>query len=214
MDTDLLAAFGRLDGPRAEGTFEVKTRSLPIHRQKDAPKAKARAMRRKLIRPENAEAILDAMPRTEGDRLHVITGGEFIFGDLVAMLCQRRRPAEVALSTLSMSNRNVESLLTALETREIGRLFLLVSHYFAKTNTEIFVHLENAVSDHFRLAIARTQAKVSLFDFGTEKLVIEASANLRSSDNIEQISAFADADLWAWHREWIIELIEKPETNK
>ena len=211
MDTDIFAAFGRLSNPTKEGAFAVKTKLLPIHRLKDAMKAQARAQRKKLIRPENAEQIIAALPNEEGDRLHCITGGEFVFGDLVAIICQRERVKRLAISTLSMSARNVQSLVTAVEIGEIAELTVLVSHYFSSTNAEIFVKLQEAAENtkSIKLGIARTHAKVSLFDFGTRKLIIEASANLRSSDNVEQISAFCDEELFNFHLEWIEDLISK-----
>ena len=61
-----------------------------------------------------------------------------------------------------------------------------------------------AIGRKWKIAKARNHAKVALFDCG---LVIETSANLRSSDNIEQITAVHDVELYDFHREWIAKLI-------
>ena len=82
---------------------------------------------------------------------------------------------------------------------------------FEKTNVGIFQHLTKAAADHpaLTIATARTPAKVALFQFGkNDRLTIETSANLRSSQNIEQITAIADPALYAFHRQWLDELFQ------
>jgi len=114
-----------------------------------------------------------------------------------------------------MSMQNINSLIENLERNEVEELELLVSHYFVNSNEKERVKIKGAQErighDRMRLGAARAHTKVTLYEFGDgQKLVIESSANLRSSDNIEQISLFADAELFDFHAEWIGKLMTKP----
>lgn len=55
--------------------------------------------------------------------------------------------------------------------------------------------------------VSRSHAKViALPTASGDHFVIEGSANLRSSDNTEQMVIFNDAEKLAWHRQWMAQL--------
>ncbi len=210
MPTDLNSAFAKLSAPRVTG-FETRPRISAAKRAFDAMNARARARRRKLVKPENAAFIMDALPQEPDDILHALTPGSFIFCDLLIAIAKARKPRALYLSTLSMSTRNIDALAALITEKNCGTIGILTSNYFSKTNKEIFAHLEKrtAETEGMRIGVARTHAKVSAFDFGDAgHLTIETSANLRSSDNIEQVSIFADPESFEFHREWICELLK------
>ncbi len=205
MKDDMAAAFAKLTAPRAEG-FAIKRRILPAKRAFDAKNARDRSRRRALVKPENALAILDALPAKEGERMHAVTPGDFVFCDLLTAICRKLKPEALYLSTLSMSKKNADAICAEVAAGQPPRAMLLLSNYFAGTNGEIFDHLKRRAEQTPGVTVGtlRTHAKVALFDCGAAgKLIIETSANLRSSDNVEQISAFMDADLFEFHRGWI-----------
>ena len=221
MTLDIFAAFkpGATDGQPGGGAFEIPTQSFKV----DANKARQRAIRKKMIQPRNAEPLLAELLQmeNEGDRLHAVMGGNFVFGDLLAMLAQKKPVRLMTISTLSMSAKNCESLVECLKREEIQILHLLVSHYFVNSNPrerEILQAARKAMGEErCFLGVARTHTKICLAEFldDEKKLVIEASANLRSSDNIEQMSCFLDSDLYEFHRTWITKLmIEKKERSR
>jgi hypothetical protein len=142
---------------------------------------------------------------------HAITPGDFIFNDLITAVCRTRKPLALHIATLSMSKANVDSLTAELRAENVGSIAILISNFFEKTNVAIFEHLTKAAADHpaFTVAVERTHAKVALFQFGkSDRLTIETSANLRSSQNIEQITAIADPRLYDFHRQWLDELFQ------
>ena len=207
---DLFASFK----PASAASTECPAGTFPLENQMhatDKAKAKLRAMRKKFIHARNCEPIISTLPEEEGDQLHCIVGGNFIFGDLIAMICQRTPCKKVWAATLSMSLKNIESLVSCIEQREIESLELLVSHFFVNGNPVEREKLQNAREnlgvERLRLGVARNHAKVTLIDQGTRKLVILSSANYRSSDNIEDIAIHCDSDLYEFHRAWIEKLI-------
>lgn len=195
-------AFAKLRAPAAS-PFEVQPSSV-TRRTFDVLNARARAARKALVKPQNAaDLVAQVADLREGDRLHAITPGHYIFGDLLMQLADHHRPEVMHVVTLSLSTANVEALAARLDAGVIGELRFLVSNYFASTNKEIHAALSAAAearAERWKLAIVRTHAKIALL---APALVIETSANLRSSQNIEQITAVADRELYEFHRAWM-----------
>ena len=204
LTTEIEDSFARLNTPRT-GLFEVAPKHI-VRKVYDALNARKRAARKRLIKPENAgELCGEVFKLRPSDRLHAITPGNFVFCELVIQLCTEASPKTLTLATLSLSMGNVDALKTAIDDGRIGSLNFLISDYFANVNKPIMAHMEqSAIGRKWRIGRARNHAKIALFDCG---LVIETSANLRSSDNIEQITAMHDGELYCFHREWISKLI-------
>ena len=206
LNTDLAGAFARLSAPRA-GAFAIVPRMMASKRAFNAINARDRARRRAMVKPENCRDILTSLPTEPGDTLHAAVPGNFIFGSLITAIAQQRHTQVMHLATLSLSKRNADDLAALVTEGAVGRIVMLLSTYFEKTNTAIFEHLKHRAAEvgSITIATARTHAKVALFDFGDGHLSIETSANLRSSDNSEQLSAFADPTLYTFHRQWLDE---------
>ena len=210
LDVDIAGALSRLSQPRS-GAFALTTRTLQAKRGFDRQNARQRAIRQKYVRPENAHAIAELMPMDADGVLHAIVPGDFIFCDLLTTVCRTRKPLSLHIATLSMSKGNVDALTAELTAGNVGSIAILISNFFEKTNVGIFEHLTKAAADHpaFTVATERTHAKVALFQFGkSDRLTIETSANLRSSQNLEQITAIADPALYDFHRQWLDELFQ------
>ena len=212
---DLAAAFASLGKASAHG-FQTRLRINAAKRAFDAINARNRARRRAMVKPENAASILDKLPMPCDRALHVITPGNFIFCDLITAIAGKFPTRRLLISTLSFSKKNADALCRLIANGKVGSIGMLTSNYFAKTNAEILAHFEQgaAKTGKIQIGIARTHAKVTVFEFMDEKrLTIETSANLRSSDNIEQVSLFADVPTFNFHAEWIEQVInENPKT--
>lgn len=181
-----------------------------VQRKKDAMKARDKSRARKLIKPENARAAVDLFnPGMEA--MHCITCGDFVMCDLLVELISKfGRPEELIFSTLSMSEKNAASLAKILKTHQVP-FTLLLSHYFKNSNGKIFTAIENLLINQFpelmTVKIYRSHAKVFLLDYGDLKISIESSANLRSSNNIEQFTIYTDPDLFHFHKGWITQVM-------
>lgn len=188
MPDPLRAAFAALKNPETEiraRRFPVASRGIVLKKLGDLKRSDARAVK-KLIRPENADVILADFPAEDGDMLHAITCGDFVFCDFILRLIEREgTPRAMTATTLSLSLKNVEKLAAGDILRAIEALMIPIPT--------------------FRLTIGRSHAKVTLLDYPDRAYVIESSANLRSSRNIEQITAKRCRDLHDFHLTWIEE---------
>lgn len=209
-DEDLetaLARLGKSDSGSRSAVFPVPGR-LHTQRRKDLIKAASRRTAQKFIRPENAAVVADEMPEEEGDSTHGIIPGDFVFCDLLTQIIKVHGcPRRIDLTTLSLSEANVQVLHGILQLPEQPILTLLASVYFWATNQEIARAVKTRIAPHprCRVATGRQHTKIMLLDYATRAWVIEGSANLRSSNCVEQITILASRELLEFHRGWIEE---------
>jgi hypothetical protein len=201
----LAEAFDKLRAPRP-AAFDVVPARI-VRRVFDVVNARRRAARKALVRPENAaELVRQIADLDEGDRLHAVLSGDFILCHAVTQLAEIMKPETVTLATLSLSRQNVDALAAALDLGHIGRINFLISEYFAATNRQIMQHMEQAAQNRrWRIGTKRSHAKIATFSAG--HIVIESSGNLRSSQSVEQLSAFSDRELHDFHTGWITDLM-------
>jgi hypothetical protein len=212
LNTDLAAALAELDQvPRPGATqFALPANLLHVRLAKARDRADRRGVRR-LIRPENAAGVLAALPSHPDDRTHCILRGDFVLCDLIPAICAQVGPlGHVRIATLGLSTANAQQLVSLVESGRIHRLTIVASHYFAQVDRTTTFAEVNALLDRIgtRLIIGRNHAKVILLPPAAAgsfalPLILEGSANLRSSDNLEQLAIFADSDLHDFHAAWI-----------
>lgn len=208
------AAFLNRESDVRSRHFPVATRGMTAVRRFNAAKRRDGKAGRSLIRPENADQVIDQLPGSSEETLHCLVCGDFVFCDLITrMVARLGAPAKMTLATLSLSTRNLDSLVAMMKAAPELRLDMLLSHYFQSTSKEIFIALEKLLiepfADRFTVTIGRSHAKIALFDYGieaaVEPIIIETSANLRSSANLEQLTVFRGRELADFHAGWISE---------
>lgn len=136
----------------------------------------------------------------KNSRYYAFLDGSFIFGDFIeAYLVSNNIKAKVTLSTLSMSQENVDSFANLLNKGYISELNIIVSDYFFSHERNLLIRYMFEVLDidnMFQLAVCRTHTKITLIEYEDKKIVISGSANLRTSDNIEQIQIEENEELY------------------
>lgn len=207
LDTDVAAAAAGLDAPPRQPQFVIDSNRFLSRAAKDRLKQSRRGIKA-LIRPENAECVLPHLPE-QGDHLHAILRGDFVLADLIPVIIAHRGAlTALHIATLGLSTANAE-MLTRLKAQSLAPSITIVcSHYFQQVDkTTVFREVSARLDGKARLIVTRNHAKViCLPTVAGENFVIEGSANLRSSDNLEQITIFNDAELLAWHVAWMEQL--------
>ena len=146
------------------------------------------------IKYANAEKLADDIGEIpDGFRAFCLLDGKFIFGDFLEALIVRNNWSceELTISTLSMSQDNVDSLRNLIVGGFLKSLNLIVSHYyFANERGGLMPYLYEKLDegDVLQVAVASVHTKVAMIRTTCgKKITIHGSANLRSSSNIEQI---------------------------
>ena len=145
------------------------------------------------------EIIID-----KNSRYYTFIDGSFITGDFIeAFLVGHQKRAKITLSTLSMSLENVDSFANLINAGYISELNIIVSDYFfshERNNLIRYMYEVLDINDVFQLSVCRTHTKITLLEYEDKKVVISGSANLRSSDNLEQISIEENEDLYNFNK--------------
>lgn len=205
LDTDLEKALSSLDTHRPGPQFALPQNVF--RKVKAADKVNRNGIK-KLIRPENSAQILAHLPADETERLHALLRGDFVLFELIpTIIAARGRVDHLRIATLGMTAANAVGLANLLAAGLVHRLTLVVSHYFQQVDkTTLYAEVCAALAPHgVAPIVSRNHAKVILLPFidSPDRLTIEGSANLRSSDNVEQIVVFNSAATHDFHAEWI-----------
>jgi hypothetical protein len=150
-----------------------------------------------------------------GSRSHVILSGNFIMGDLIEAIFVTKviHTKNLSVSTLSMSQNNVDSFKNLFDGGYIDSLDLVLSDYFFSHERNNLVRYALKKLDHndaFQIGIAGSHTKICLFESdGGKKFVIHGSANLRSSGCTEQISIEENPELYDFHKEYHNKIINE-----
>ena len=146
---------------------------------------------------ENAEDFVEDIEY--GKDYFAFLSGSFIFGDcLEALIFQKDlNPKAVYISTLGMSDENADSLVNMTGWLGCEKLNLIVSHWFAGTERH---GLMQYIKDEFAgqpidIAVLQSHSKVCLIRSDKGDIAIAGSANLSSSNNVEQIIITHDPGL-------------------
>lgn len=205
LPSDLEAQIERLQ--RSDSGPEFALSLSRFHTVKAADKASRRGIK-KLIHPANAQVVLPHLPGP-GEHTHCALRGDFVPCDLIlAMIEARGRCPDLLIATLGMSVANADTLASLIARGLVGKLTIVCSHYFREVDKKTtFRQVKARLEGVATLIVSRSHAKVwCLPTVNGDSYVVEGSANLRSSDNSEQLTVFNDPDLDAFHREWLLSL--------
>lgn len=209
--------FGPLDfggaGADDEGTVRV-------HEQLDMPDADLIGKPRKIVKggglaAKNAATLAETLHAYGPSVTRCILRGTFIFGDLIMEAANLVGPCHARIVTLSLNDENVDALYSAFKRGDLASLDLITSDFFHAhyRHTLWRMLVTNLPRERTRYAVCRTHAKVALLeplDASKPGWCIEGSANLRSSDNLEQITvSIGDPEAHRFHGKWMDRVMER-----
>lgn len=148
------------------------------------------------VKYANAEKLADDVGEVPLNfRAFCLLDGKFIFGDFIEALIVRNNwdCEELTISTLSMSQDNVDSLANLLNGGFLRQLNIIVSHYHfsnerGRGGLMPYLYEKLDINNALQVAVARVHTKIAMIRTACgKKITIHGSANLRTSSNIEQI---------------------------
>ena len=196
----------------------LQDRSRPgkgITKEPPPPRFEAKAKRREmmnLIRVSNAAEHLDHLP-SPGCAIHAIMKGNYSYADMIPAVLKLSSPTKIdylAATTLGFSQKAALQLIDLIDSESVRTIDFICADFFEKADPEICQFTREELTRRgSRFSSARCHAKIILMglDNGT-RYVSESSANIRACRSIEQFALTNDPDLYAFHREWINELMD------
>lgn len=156
---------------------------------------------------DKARDFVNGLPEVleDGFRLFAFVSGNFVFGDVLEALVDTGRvdPRIITVQTLSLSEHNIDSLQNVLMMcPDLERMRLVISEYFYSHERypgHLVPYLYECLDIEDLLEVAYASVHTKLITVETtdgRKIVIDGSANLRSSRNIEQFRLEVDAGLY------------------
>lgn len=147
------------------------------------------------IKHENAKKLAAEIKPTPNFRYDVLVSGSFIFGDFIHafMTAHHLQAKRCIISTLGMNEANVDALAALLRANYILDLELFVSvNFFSLKRHDIVPYIYRTLDaeefrGRFQLSVSHIHTKT--FQIETtegRKMIMQGSANLCSSANIEQ----------------------------
>lgn len=167
---------------------------------------------------DNAEKLARELRITDNMRADAFIAGSFIFGDFIEafMTVNHAVTPKMTISTLSMSQENVDSLHNLMEAGFIKELNLIISVYFwahERNGLLPYIYEELDMGDRFQLSVAGMHTKTCHFKtIGGKKICIHGSANLRSSGSIEELIIEENPGLYDFFEEQMGKIVEKYKT--
>lgn len=140
------------------------------------------------------------------------------FGDFIEayLTTQRACAKKMTISTLSLSQNNVDSLHTLMDKGYIEELNLIISVYFwgnERSSLVPYIYKQLDIGDRFQLAVAGVHTKTVHFEtLGGRKIIMHGSANLRSSGNIEQFTMEENPELYDFYDDHFSRILDKYAT--
>jgi len=213
--------FGKVTLPESFDDIQIAD-PLPLKENRthrEARKKRIGPSIKSMVKPENVTAVGKLLSSEESAPLHIILRGDFILGDLIGWIADREPVKFFTCASLGVSIKNAEMLARLIGKEKLHGVSLLLSHYFAAVDkADVWLAVKNLLLPRdVKMGIGRSHAKVFLIEFidpQIQPIVIEGSANLRASGNIEQITVWRDSELLEFHKTWINEMIQKMEVER
>lgn len=172
-------------GEESEDEGGFKTRIM-------RPKMNVKNVSHKVVY-RNAEKLAEKIDLTEGARTFAWVSGDFIFGDLLEALVMKKHisPKKIYICSLGMSQDNIDSLRNIIEWTDLEQLTILLSGYFYSHEKERlipYLYKELDVGKKTQVVFSNYHCKIITVEtFPGHFFTIHGSANMRSSNSIEQI---------------------------
>lgn len=184
-----------------------------FHFNKEGEKTQKRYIKPQFFKLEkkvsysNAVNIAKDVSLKEGEQQHFIVQGSFIFGDFIEALIKQKNVycKEMFISSLSLSQNNIDSLAGMMETKRIAKMTMILSNYFYSHEKFRMIPylLENMdIDNRLELLIMRNHTKICLMSIDNFRIVLSGSSNLRSSNCIEQFVVQESKELYDFYKQW------------
>lgn len=193
-------------------TRAFQTRYINPPKSKDIPEHK--------LKYDYAADLARDIVVSKTGRVFVILAGSFIFGDFIEALCVEKglKIKEMTISTLSLSQNNVDSLFNIMTWGYVDKLNLIVSDFFFSHERQgliPYIYERLDIDDRFQLAVAGTHCKTCIFEtYDGMKVTMHGSANLRSSACLEQLAIEIDDELYDFNKEYQDSILKTYATIK
>lgn len=172
----------------------------------------------RMLKFSNAEKLAKSINFNSGESVFALLAGNFVFCDFIEAFFYQHNifTDRLQISTLSLAFDNIIVLRNLMQGGFVQNFDLIISSYFfAHERHNLIRELYNELDfdDRFQLSVAAVHTKMTTFKTeGGKHIVISGSANLRSSNNVEQIYIQDNREIYDFVTDFNNRIIEKYKT--
>lgn len=164
----------------------------------------------------NAKQLAKDIKIQKGETVFCNLNGQFVFGDFIGAFIQENnlRVKELTIISLSGGVENFEMFDELINKKWVKKINLMLSSYFLRTekakHTKTIETLKNIVldkKDKFNVYYTNIHSKIILIETERGYVTIHGSANLRSSQSLEQICIQENKELYLFNYNYFKSLI-------
>lgn len=148
-------------------------------------------------------------PPGPGEIIFVWTTAQFNTMSLIIWLIEQLgNIEELFVSTYSISNVCVQTLLKWLDAGKIGNIFLYLSDYIPKMSPKKYNALLSEVSarpDKMKIGLGFNHSKITLAAIGNNRIVITGSGNFAENSGNEQYTICNSPQIYEFYKSCITE---------
>jgi hypothetical protein len=201
-----------LNPVQSTASVEAELRQLP-HLNEDRA-ITTKGVRRRCQDTRKSATAAEAIGQLPGsdEATHLAIGGKFALWNVVPAIhaISGERICRLHIATLGFSRTNIEELAAMLDAGTVGKAWLLCSHYFKSTSSDLYEFAEKEIGarpDQASFFSCRMHAKLLVMKLASGRTItVESSANLRSCKNIETLTLIGSPDVYEFHSRWIDDL--------
>ena len=182
-----------------------------VESEKEREFIRAACLNRQPVMFERAVDMVTALDITQN--YFCLVSGSFIFGDFIEALCYVHdlKPRTIYLTTLGMSFDNADSIVNLVDYLGCQHVNLIVSNYFVAKERHNMVEyiVQEFTGKPISVAVLASHCKIALIESDKGNIVITGSANLSSSNNVEQFEFIHDDIIFEYIKSLLDSIIEK-----
>lgn len=211
-DVSLLEEEQTRDEAEFDFDFDLDGFEVDLNTQDDLDTAvlKPRVFRPKKVLYDRAVDLAKDLDLEKDSNRFCFVSGNFIFGDLIEALIIGRKMLvrELYVSTLSLPQDNVDSLVNVMMSGRCKHLHLILSSYFyAHERNDLIKYIYQELNGKdwdFTMSVAGIHVKMVLMQTDQGLFyTLHGSANLRSSRCIEQFEITEDRELFEFGKKFL-----------
>lgn len=198
MEDDLGIDFGMGDFDLGDLGMDFTTQQGPKTMCRGIPKVQ----RPQVVSYKKALDFAEGIDLVSCPRYFALVSGQFVFGDLLEALVERRKVGirKLRLCTLSLSEENIDSLVNVADACMDDCDLVLSAYWWANERSGLVPYLEKELGDACRLRVAYANVHAKLAAVETpagNHVCITGSANLRSCNCVEHVNVERGEELYA-----------------
>lgn len=171
------------------------------------------------VKYQNANRLSEeiGLPK-KNEAIYCWLQGNFVFGDFFVqyIIANNMDVEELTIISLSISYETIEALEALIDNGWVKKINLMISGYFVRTekakhtkSIELLNGFKERKGESFNLSTTNTHQKIALFKTKNSKFVIHGSANMKGSQNYEQIMIENNSALYNFNKEYFDNLVNK-----